>query len=88
MDTVARTLFPIDLSAWEWKEFGAEGFSAPVSGAIYRTAHPPFCGVPPGSWLRRRRSPAVRSRGARNPTAMTGSARSSRSCSAARSSTG
>lgn len=32
----------------EWREFMAAGFSEPVSGMIFRSAHPPCCGVPIG----------------------------------------
>ena len=41
-------LFPGDLPRLEWVEFGAEGFSAPVSGLIYGADRPPTHGMPLG----------------------------------------
>lgn len=42
------TLFPTDLPPLQWGEFPAVGFARPVSGVIYRTGQPPYCGVPLG----------------------------------------
>jgi uncharacterized protein (DUF608 family) len=44
----ADTLFPRDIPSAEWKEFKAQGFSAPVAGMVFRTDHQPCCGVPLG----------------------------------------
>ena len=41
-------LFPIDGPASQWAQFKAEGFSAPVTGAVYRRDTPATCGVPLG----------------------------------------
>ena len=42
------TLFPTDLAGNQWVEFAAAGFSAPVSGVIFRPDQPTCCGVPLG----------------------------------------
>lgn len=41
-------LFPARLPEFAWCEFSARGFSAPVSGVIYRPANAPCCGAPLG----------------------------------------
>jgi uncharacterized protein (DUF608 family) len=43
------TLFPTDLPASEWAEFPAQGFSAPVSGVIYRLGNRVTNGLPLGA---------------------------------------
>lgn len=40
--------FPKGLLELEWVRFSAKGFTHPVSGVIYRTAHPTCCGMPLG----------------------------------------
>ena len=42
-------LFPTDLPTADWAEFGAQGYSRPVWGAIYRSELPPTCGMPLGA---------------------------------------
>ena len=37
-----------DLPELQWIQFDAEGYSRPVSGSVFRTEHPPCCGVPLG----------------------------------------
>jgi uncharacterized protein (DUF608 family) len=44
---MAATLFPIDLPELQWKEFRAEGYSAPVTGIVYRAGQS-SCGIPLG----------------------------------------
>lgn len=44
----APRLFPTDLPEREWASFSAQGYGAPVSGVVYRTAKPPVAGVPMG----------------------------------------
>ena len=41
-------LFPTDLPSLKWVEFQAQGYSAPVTGAIYRSDTPADCGMPLG----------------------------------------
>jgi hypothetical protein len=41
-------LFPSNLPIRQWTEFTAQGFAAPVSGAIFTADQPPCCGVPLG----------------------------------------
>jgi len=45
---MVHRLFPISLPDLQWRQFDAEGFDEPVAGVIYRTEHPPCCGVPLG----------------------------------------
>ena len=42
----AKRLFPTDLTAREWRQFPAAGFSRPACGVIYRHQQPPEEGVP------------------------------------------
>ena len=42
------TLFPTDLPGSQWVDFGAEGFSRPACGVIYRLAQPATNGMPLG----------------------------------------
>ena len=42
-------LFPVGLPVAEWVEFGAAGYSGPVTGAVYRGEPIPVCGVPLGA---------------------------------------
>jgi uncharacterized protein (DUF608 family) len=46
--TKTRTLFPDQLPTRKWIEFQAEGYSTPVSGAIFTSNEPPCCGMPLG----------------------------------------
>ncbi len=43
-ETTGR-LFPAGLPELKWTEFKARGFSQPVTGVIFRKAHPTCCGV-------------------------------------------
>lgn len=43
-----QRLFPTSLPGCKWVQFSAAGFSAPVTGVIYRFAQPPTDGMPLG----------------------------------------
>ena len=43
-----QPLFAQDLPLRKWVEFAAQGFTTPVSGAIFSADQPPCCGVPLG----------------------------------------
>ena len=46
--TQTNVLFPTGLPTRRWIEFSAQGYSTPVSGAIFTSGEPPCCGMPLG----------------------------------------
>lgn len=47
-NNLSNRLFEQTLPVRQWTEFSAQGFSQPVSGAIFTSDQPPCCGVPLG----------------------------------------